>query len=458
MTYLNPNLKPPAMRELEDFLSRHLKGQPQAIEALGKSYSAFKSSLGKLGTQENKRPIGVFLFLGPSRTGKTQSGRLLGQFLHGTPRAVTLIDCVGYQERHEIAKLIGAPPGYIGHDETPRLSEKKLYAKIPGYQTKTPASGSRSNKMEKKEIVSGELDDLFQFYLSELGLIEESLKNIDRNFSRLKRARMNQAGLFERKDNLKDQRDILQTRRNLLTASYTQMALRLLENSDIISPPTSLPSQPAGSLNSTKAGGPPKEEPILVIIFDEIEKAHESIRQFLLHVMEEGCAVLGNNEEVDLSRSFIILTSNIGSKLIGKATKGVAKIGFSSGKVNLEKFIKTELKKLFSQEFLNRLDGIVTFNILSPQDFKEILELEIEELAFHLSRISLELTVSQPTKDFILKEAAKNPEEQVKSLQDCFKKNLVNPLSNLFATGQLTGKKKLIISFDLEKNQITFKT
>ena len=124
----------------------------------------------------------------------------------------------------------------------------------------------------------------------------------------------------------------------------------------------------------------------------------------------------------------------------------------------MEKFIKTELKKIFPQEFLNRLDATVVFSILSPKDFQEILELETEEFSFYLQKSHLELTISQSVKEFILKETAKNPEEQVKALQDCFKKHLINPIGNLIATGQLADKKKITASFDFNKNQVIFTT
>ncbi|TSC74932.1 MAG: ATP-dependent Clp protease, protease subunit [Parcubacteria group bacterium Gr01-1014_44] len=455
MTSLNPNLKPPAMQELEEFLGRYIKGQPQAIKVLAQAYASFQSGVKKLNDEDKKRPIGVFLFLGPSRTGKTEAGRILAKKFHGTKKAVTLIDCVSYQERHEIAKLIGAPPGYIGYGEKPILSKEKLYAKIPGYQTKPSIESSESNKMEKREGELVEKVDLFSTDLDKLALIEQALKNIDRHFSNLKNSKISGMELFEKKENLKEQRVILQTLRNLLTVSFTETALQLLKNSEIANPtpPTKPASKKAEIRRSAEVN--PKEEPILIIIFDEIEKAHETVRQFLLHLMEEGQAVLGNGDEVDLSHSYIILTSNIGSKLISKATKGVAGIGFASNKISLEKLVKKELKKLFSQEFLNRLDGIVTFNILSPQNFKDILEIQIEELTLFLAKVPLALEISQPVKDFILEETAKKPEEQVKSLQDCFKKYLVDPIGNLLTTGQLTGHKKITVV--LEKNEIVFK-
>ena len=120
MSTLNPTLKPPAQKELEDFLGRYIKGQPLAVEALAKAYAAFISGIGKANERDSKKPISIFLFAGPSCTGKTQIGRRLAQKFHGTLNAITLIDCVSFQEKHEISKLIGAPPGYIGYEELGR--------------------------------------------------------------------------------------------------------------------------------------------------------------------------------------------------------------------------------------------------------------------------------------------------------------------------------------------------
>ena len=473
---LNPNLKPPAEQEVEDFLGRYIKGQPQAIAALTKAYAAFKNGVGKYSERDSKKPIGVFLFLGPSCTGKTQIGRALAQKIHGTPNAVTLIDCVSFQEKHEISKLIGAPPGYIGHGDKPILSKEKLYATIPSYQTKAPTSQLKSDKKEvrsKSENEDIDAGDVFSFWLSQLDLIDQGFRNLNRDFTKLKRLEptLSPAESAEIRKNIKIQQEILETQRNYILASYTKLAQEFLQNlsGHKIPPlPKSNDHKPKKIRTQEQTVAPKnipvtmlaKEEPILIIIFDEIEKANESIWKYLLQLMREGRAPLGNGTEADLSHAFIILTSNIGSKLIDKATKGISHIGYysSASQINLEKFIKMELKKTFSREFLNRLDAVVTFNILSPQDFREILDLEIEGFSLFLQKRSLELTISQPVKDFILEEALKNPEEQVKSLQDCFKKYFAQPIGNLIATNQLAGKKKLIADFDPQKKQVIFST
>lgn len=460
---LNPNLKPPAMQELEDFLGKYIKGQPQAIKVLAQAYASFKSGVGKFSERDSRKPIGVFLFCGPSCTGKTQISRVLAQKFHGTPHAVTFIDCVSFQEKHEISKLIGSPPGYIGHGDKPLLSKDKLYSQIPGYQAKPSALESKSNKKEKTEKEDADEPspgDVFSFWLCQLDLINQGLRNLQREYFQLTKSGLNSLKSDEIKKLIMTQREILKAQRNYILSSYTKLAQEFLQNhlpsARLPAPEGPLPLSFTPKNIEPPAAATDKEKPVLVIIFDEIEKAHESLWKFLLQLMREGRAVLGNGEETDLSRSFIILTSNIASKQIGNAARGTVKIGFRSGtdQTNLGKFVKAELKKTFSREFLNRLDATVIFNLLSPSDFRDILELEIEAFSLHLKKYLLELTVQPPVKDFILEETAKNPEEQVKSLQDCFKKHLANPIGNLLATGQLTGQKKLIVTLDAQKKVI----
>ncbi len=469
MGILNPNLKPSAILELEDFLKRHLKGQPQVIEEIGKAYGHFLSGVKKVEDQEKKKPIIVILLLGPSRVGKTETGRVLGLYFHGTKRAVTRIDCVEFQKEHEVAKLIGAPPGFIGYDDKPRLSKEKLYRVIPGYQI-TPSEIKDNKKIVKEKEEDDdklEAEIALDFWATQLNLIEQGLKNIDRKFAQLRKANSNPKEIEERKEYLKAHRKILNLHRDQILVSFTELVLQFLEGSNNFqdTPPLNKESStnkrviPIATAPRTSNKEVIKEKPILVLIFDEIEKAHDNLKNFLLHLMEEGQAILGNGEEADLSHAFIILTANIGSELLSKATKGMAKIGFapSARKADLEKLIKAELKKHFKQEFLNRLDAIVICNILTTQDFRDILELKIKEFSFWLEKI-IKLEIDTAVKDFILAETAKKPEEQVKALLDCFKKYLTHPIGNLLATGQLAKHKKLTVTFDPGQNKVIFKT
>lgn len=465
MSNLNPTLKPPAAKELEEYLKNNLKGQPEAIQEIVQAYIVFLSQIREFDDQEKKKPIGVFLFLGHPGTGKTEIGRVLAKKFHGTQNAATIIECGSYQKDHEIAKLIGSPPGYIGYEDKPRLSKDKLYSQIPGYQIKPSALESKKEKTEKEETDEPTPDEIFSFWLSQLDLIDQGLRNLQRDFSQLKKLEAlkkiesNSPQSDKIRKNIRIQREILETQRNYILASFTKLIQEFLHNRDETK--SKKVQTPHLAPKSMALQATPKEKPILVIIFDEIEKAHEALHQFLLHLMDEGRAVLANSKEseVDLSRAFIILTSNIASNLISKTAKGVVRIGFapSARKSDLEKMAKAELKKRFSPEFLRRLTSTVIFNLLSPQDFRDILELKIKNLTIYLEKYLVELEVESAVKEFILEETGKKPEEQVKALWDSFKQHMTNPIGNLLATGQLTGQKKLTVTLDPQTKQVIFK-
>jgi ATP-dependent Clp protease ATP-binding subunit ClpA len=121
-TYLNPDLKSPAAQEFEDKLSALIVGQDRAVRRITGLYQIFLAGLAHPG-----RPIGTLLFLGPTGSGKTRVVEAGAEVLFGDPNLITKIDCAEFQHSHEIAKLIGSPPGYLGHRETsPMLTQENL--------------------------------------------------------------------------------------------------------------------------------------------------------------------------------------------------------------------------------------------------------------------------------------------------------------------------------------------
>jgi ATP-dependent Clp protease ATP-binding subunit ClpA len=120
--YLNPDLKSPAAQEFEDKLMGRIVGQERAVRRLTNIYQIFLAGLAHPG-----RPVGTLLFLGPTGSGKTRVVEAASEVLFGDPNLVTKIDCAEFQHSHEIAKLIGSPPGYLGHRETsPMLTQENL--------------------------------------------------------------------------------------------------------------------------------------------------------------------------------------------------------------------------------------------------------------------------------------------------------------------------------------------
>ncbi|HEX9000042.1 MAG TPA: AAA family ATPase, partial [Blastocatellia bacterium] len=120
--YLNPDLKSPLAQEFEDKLTDLIVGQERAVRRITGLYQIFLAGLSHPG-----RPIGTLLFLGPTGSGKTRVVEAASEVLFGDPNLVTKIDCAEFQHSHEIAKLIGSPPGYLGHRETsPMLTQENL--------------------------------------------------------------------------------------------------------------------------------------------------------------------------------------------------------------------------------------------------------------------------------------------------------------------------------------------
>src|SRR5277367_5476676 len=110
--------------DLSRILSQKVVGQPDATRVIVPYIQMFQAGLSPEG-----RPVGIFLLLGPTGTGKTKTVEALAEVLHGSAKNVLKVDCGEFQMEHEVAKLIGAPPGYLGHRETqPMLTQQKLNA------------------------------------------------------------------------------------------------------------------------------------------------------------------------------------------------------------------------------------------------------------------------------------------------------------------------------------------
>src|SRR5258708_27639988 len=122
MISINPERKSPRALEFEQMLSSRIVGQERAVRRVSDLYQIFLAGMNPVG-----RPIGTMLFLGPTGSGKTRVVEAAAEVLFGDPNAVIKIDCAEFQHSHEISKLIGSPPGYIGHRETiPLLSHQNI--------------------------------------------------------------------------------------------------------------------------------------------------------------------------------------------------------------------------------------------------------------------------------------------------------------------------------------------
>lgn len=332
--YLNPDLKSPLAQEFEDKLSDLIVGQERAVRRITGLYQIFLAGLSHPG-----RPIGTLLFLGPTGSGKTRVVEAAADVLFGDPNLVTKIDCAEFQHSHEIAKLIGSPPGYLGHRETsPMLTQE----------------------------------------------------NVDRSHT----------------ENLK----------------------------------------------------------LSLVLFDEIEKASDSLWQLLLGILDKATLTLGDNRRVDFSRSIVIMTSNLGAREMSEMISGGIGFAPKSGVIDAEvdqKIYRTAseaAKRKFSPEFMNRIDKVVVFRSLRDDHLRQILEIELRAVQDRVMRGTGEKFIfkcTEAAKQFLLEEGI-DFKYGARHLKRSIERFLVYPLSNLIATGQVAMGDLLMVDFSPEIGKLVF--
>ena len=309
-------------RQFEDALRQKIVGQKEAVEALVELYQVFCAGLHSPG-----RPVGNLLFLGPTGSGKTRIVEAAAEILFGNSRAIIKVDCAEFQHSHEIAKLIGSPPGYLGHREThPQITQEALAA-------------SHTDKLK-----------------------------------------------------------------------------------------------------------------LSFLLFDEIEKASDALWQLLLGILDKATLTLGDNRRVDLSRTVIFLTSNLGGGEITELMQGG--IGFvrpdtpTTGlNQKVEKTAVGAARRKFSPEFMNRLDKVVVFHPLERMELDKVLEIELrnvqERVTDSIGRPFL-FQITEEGREFLLEEGT-DQRYGARHLKRAIERNLVSPLARLLATAQLRPGDSLIV-------------
>jgi len=315
-TVLDPTRRSNDARDFEASLSRKIVGQDQAVEKVAEIYQMFLA-----GMNPPNRPVGNLLFLGPTGSGKTRVVEAMAESLFGDARACIKIDCAEFQHSHEIAKLIGSPPGYLGHREThPLLTQEAIN----------------------------------QWHTEKLKLS--------------------------------------------------------------------------------------------ILLFDEIEKASDSLWQLLLGILDKATLTLGDNRRVDLSSCIIIMTSNLGASEMTSLVE--AGFGFAPKPVQVdnsldEKINRTAVeaaRRKFTPEFMNRIDKVVVFKTLRPEHLQRILEIELGMVQQRVLMASgtnqFVFNCTAKVKEFLLREGT-DPKYGARHLKRAIERHLVYPLANLVATGQV---------------------
>lgn len=332
---LDPNRKSTEVQGFEDNLRKRVVGQDRAIRQLSRVYQVFRAGISAPG-----RPLANLLLLGPTGSGKTRLAEAVAEVLLGNERAVLKIDCAEFQHSHEISKLIGSPPGYLGHREThPLITQEAL----DQYHT-------------------------------------ESLK-------------------------------------------------------------------------------------LSLVLFDEIEKASDSLWQLLLGILDKATLTLGDNQRVDFSRSMILMTSNLGSQEMARLVEGG--LGFAKTAVVDDQELDQKIyrtaseaaRRKFTPEFMNRIDRVIVFRSLQREHLEQILDIELSRVQERVTCAATErqfiFQCTQPARDFLLEEGI-DAKFGARHLKRAIERHVVFPLSNLLATEQVRLGDLVTIDFDSTASRLVF--
>lgn len=310
-------------QQLIDSYKRKIVGQDDAVRSLVNMVEKFQA-----GFADPSRTAGAALFLGPTGTGKTRVVEALAEGLFGDARACIKIDCAEYQHGHEIAKLIGSPPGYLGHRETHPL------------------------------------------------LTQEALNQ-------------------------------WHTERMKLS----------------------------------------------IVLFDEIEKASDTLWNLMLGIMDKAVLTLGDNRRVSFSNVIIVMTSNLGAVQMGSLVDGG--LGFVGNQVDdsvldskIDQVAKDAAKRKFSPEFFNRIDNVVVFRTLTQDQIKDILNIELGQLQSRMlinSNVKFFYHVLPSAKKVLLAEGY-DKKFGARHLKRTIERRIQDPLARLVASGQVMDRDVILIA------------
>ena len=292
---------------MEETLHKRVVGQDEAVKAVARAIRR-----GRVGLKDPKRPIGSFLFLGPTGVGKTELCKSLAEAMFGDENAMIRIDMSEYMERHTVSRLIGSPPGYVGHEEGGQLTEKV------------------------------------------------------------------------------------------------------------------------------------RRKPYSVVLFDEIEKAHEDVWNVLLQILDDGRITDSQGRTVDFKNTVIVMTSNIGAKSL---TAAASKLGFSMEDKAQEEgaeaefqrakeTVMAELRQTFRPEFLNRIDDIIVFRSLTEADIREVARRMLENVSSRMEAMGIHLDASDEAVAELAKEGF-DPKYGARPLRRCIQSKVEDAVAEKMLDGTL---------------------
>ncbi|HJX41400.1 MAG TPA: ATP-dependent Clp protease ATP-binding subunit, partial [Anaerolineales bacterium] len=300
--------------QMESALHERIIGQDEAIEAISKAVRRARSGL-----KDPHRPVGSFIFLGPTGVGKTELTKALAQFLFGSEDALIQIDMSEFMERHSVSRLVGAPPGYVGYDDAGQLTE----------------------------------------------------------------------------------------------------AVR--------------------------------RRPYSIVVFDEVEKAHNEAHNMLLQIMEEGHLSDARGRKVDFRNAIIVMTSNLGAELIMRQ----AQLGFNIRQDRdldekleygeMRKKLMEALRREFRPEFINRVDAVIVFHALSMEQITQIVDLELEKVGARLESHRLRLFPTEEARA-LLAEQGYDPEMGARPLKRVIQNKVEDRLSDALLAGEFKDGDSVVVT------------
>jgi ATP-dependent Clp protease ATP-binding subunit ClpB len=293
---------------MEERLQRRVIGQAEAVTAVSDAVRRARSGL-----QDPNRPIGSFIFMGPTGVGKTELAKALAEFIFDSEQAMVRVDMSEFMEKHSVSRLIGAPPGYVGYEEGGYLTE----------------------------------------------------------------------------------------------------AVR--------------------------------RRPYSVVLFDEIEKAHPEVFNVLLQILDDGRMTDGHGRTVDFKNTIIIMTSNVGSQWIQE-------LG-ARDRMEMEQRVMDALRATFKPEFLNRIDEIIIFHNLTPEQIGAIVEIQIERLARRLAERKITLSLTEPAKQLIARKGY-DPVYGARPLKRAIQQAIENPLAVEILKGRFPEGSEILA--DVEGDRMVF--
>ncbi len=287
------------LRDLEQALHRRVVGQDEAVSAVARAVRR-----GRMGLRDARRPLGCFLFLGPSGVGKTELCRALAETVYGDEKAMLRLDMSEYMEKHAVSRLIGSPPGYVGYGEGGQLTE------------------------------------------------------------------------------------------------------------------------------------PVRRKPWSVVLFDEIEKAHEDVWSILLQIMDDGHLTDAAGRKVDFRNTLIVMTSNIGARAVNERRPPLGFAGAEGEEDTVKRQVLAELKRTFRPEFLNRIDETLIFRRLNEEDMLAVARLLVAQLQERFRALGVTLTVTEEALALIARQGC-DEKSGARPLRRLLQRRIEDPAAELLLGGAL---------------------